>query len=203
MTNDPAPRSDTRIVRSRRALKAALLALLADKPFSRIKTNEIAKLASINRVTFYDHYATKEELLNELIDDVLSEYAGIIESLPGQAAVHTAPELLYGTIRSSVRHVKKHAGFYRIMLLTNGVPELSNRLHDQMSASLRKAFDRAGQNQQNIDFELFIDWVIGGAIGIYKYWLQQELRQPEEEIARQMLLIARASEQVFSPKRLI
>ena len=194
---------DTRVVRSRKALKAALLKLLADKPFTRIKTSEIAKLAQINRVTFYDHYASKEELLEEVIDDVLTEYADIIESLPGQTAAHATPDYLYKTIRSSVRHVKKHADFYRIMLLTNGVPDLSNKLHDQMSASLRKSFRQAGSEHAEVEYELFIDWIIGGAIGIYKYWLQNGLRHSEEEIARQMLIITTASGQVFNPKRII
>ncbi|CAI6032830.1 TetR/AcrR family transcriptional regulator [Cohnella sp. JJ-181] len=195
--------TDTRVVRSRKALKAALLQLLAEKTFSLIKTNEIAKLAQINRVTFYDHYASKEELLEEIIDDVLTEYAGIIESVPGRLAAHAEPDYLYKTIRSSVRHVKKHADFYRIMLLTNGVPDLSNKLHEQMRASLRKSFERAGSGHAEVEFELFIDWIIGGAIGIYKHWLQNGLRQTEEEIARQMLIITTASGQVFNTKRLL
>lgn len=185
--------SDSRVVRSRKALKEAMLRLLSEKPFSLIKTNEIAKSAGINRVTFYDHFSTKEELLGEIVDDVLSEYGEIIETSPGDAKGLASADELYRTIRSSVRHIKKHAEFYSIMLLTNGVPDLSNRLHDQMSASLHKTFKKAGPLSTAIEYDLYIDWIIGGAIGIYKNWLQNGLRQTEEEIAKQMLIITTAS----------
>ncbi|MDG0793750.1 TetR/AcrR family transcriptional regulator [Cohnella ginsengisoli] len=185
--------SDTRVVRSRKALKSALLRLLAEKPFSLIKTNEIAKSAGINRVTFYDHYSTKEELLDEIVDDVLSEYGEIIEGSPADAKGLASKDELYQTITSTVRHIKKHADFYRIMLLTNGVPDLSNRLHEQMSASLHKTFRKATMLSSSIEYDLYIDWIIGGAIGIYKNWLQNGLRQTEEEIAKQMLIITTSS----------
>lgn len=197
-----AHESDTRVVRSRKVLKSALLQLLSEKPFSLIKTNEIAKAAGINRVTFYDHFSTKEELLDELVDDVLSEYGDIIEASPGDAKGLASSDELYHTIRSSVRHIKKHAEFYRIMLLTNGVPDLSNRLHDQMSASLHKTFRKAGALSSAIEYDLYIDWIIGGAIGIYKNWLQNGLRQTEEEIAKQMLIITTASSRGLDQPRM-
>ncbi|MBM7568405.1 TetR/AcrR family transcriptional regulator [Paenibacillus sacheonensis] len=195
--------SDARTARSRSQLKSALLELLGEKPFSQIRTKEIAGRARIHRVTFYDHYAAKEDLLEELIDDVLTEYADIIESTPSNLIAQWPPMLLVKTIRQSIRHIGKHAEFYRILLLTNGVPDLTNRLHDQMSRSLHVSLGRMSTKHADIDYDLFIDWIIGGAIAIYKHWLQSGMKQTEEDIAKQMLRITLAAGQVFNPRRVI
>ncbi|QHT59090.1 TetR/AcrR family transcriptional regulator [Paenibacillus lycopersici] len=195
-----AHESDARAVRSRKQLKHALIALLSEKPFNEIRTKEIAERAGINRVTFYDHFAAKEDLLDELIDEVLTEYADIIENAPSSLQADPSVQLVH-TIRLSVRHIQKHAEFYRIMLLTSGVPDLTNRLHDQMNRSLHLSFARSKEATADIDHDLFIAWIIGGAIGVYKYWLQSGMKQSEEEITKQMLRITLASRHVFNVRR--
>lgn len=195
--------TDARTVRSREQLKSALLAILAGKAFHQIRTKEIAERAGINRVTFYDHFATKEELLDELIDDVMTEYAEIIESSARITVAQLQPVDVKRAIQLSVHHIKKHAQFYTIMFFTNGVPDLANRLHDQMRRSLSLSFSRMMQQNPEEDVDLFIDWVIGGAIGIYRYWLQNGLRQSEAEIAKHMLRVMEATSQVFHPRKRI
>ncbi|MCQ6559398.1 TetR/AcrR family transcriptional regulator [Paenibacillus mendelii] len=193
--------TDLRVMRTRGQLKAALLSLLLEKTFDEIKIKEIAEKAGVNRVTYYDHYSSKEEILTELIEDVLNEYADIIEGMPVIPPSHGPSVEFMKTIRLSVGHIKKHSDFYGIMLLKNGVPDFTNRLHDQMSQSLHQSVHQMARVHPDIEFDLFVDWIIGGAIGVYKYWLQNGMRQTEEEISRQLLKIALASSQVFLPRK--
>ncbi len=60
-------RSDPRCLRTRSLLRAALSELLEAKSFERISIAEIADTASLNRVTFYDHYVDKVALLDDLV----------------------------------------------------------------------------------------------------------------------------------------
>ncbi|MBF6633265.1 MAG: TetR/AcrR family transcriptional regulator, partial [Planococcus sp. (in: Bacteria)] len=64
-------KKDRRIDKSKSALKEALIFLMDEKEFKSITITEIVQSANLNRGTFYKHYQTQEELLNELIDDVL------------------------------------------------------------------------------------------------------------------------------------
>lgn len=193
---------DIRAVRTRTLLKEALLTLMTDKNIDQIRIKEITEKAGVNRVTYYDHFSTKEELLTELIDDVLLEYADIIESMPVISKSKRAPIEYMKTIRLSVGHIKKHHIFYSLMLLTSGVPNFSNRLHDQMSESLHQFMHRVEQIDPDLEIELLVSWIVGGAIGMYKYWLNNGMRQSEEELSRQMLKIALASSQVFNLRSL-
>jgi AcrR family transcriptional regulator len=60
--------TDPRIVRSRRMLMEALARLLTQKEFEDISIQEIADEATLNRATFYLHYADKNALLQAMTD---------------------------------------------------------------------------------------------------------------------------------------
>lgn len=56
-------RLDPRVKRTRQLLLQALTALLAEKSFEAITVQDIAERATVNRVTFYAHFADKFALL--------------------------------------------------------------------------------------------------------------------------------------------
>lgn len=59
--------NNPRSIRARTALREALLELIKDRPLDKIKVSEITKAAGLYRMTFYNHYETKEDLLNDAI----------------------------------------------------------------------------------------------------------------------------------------
>src|ERR1700730_9034581 len=68
--------TDPRIVRSRRMLMDALAKLLMKKEFEDISVQEIADEATLNRATFYLHYADKNALLQAMTE---SRFRDLIE----------------------------------------------------------------------------------------------------------------------------
>lgn len=58
---------DPRMKRTRQLLQDGLRKLLRQKPLDEIFVQDIAEAATVNRATFYDHYADKFELFNSLI----------------------------------------------------------------------------------------------------------------------------------------
>ncbi|ASJ20133.1 TetR family transcriptional regulator [Brachyspira hampsonii] len=67
MKND---KKDLRIIKTQKLLKDSLLELLKNNSLKDISVTEICEHALVNRVTFYDHFNNKEELLNSIIDDI-------------------------------------------------------------------------------------------------------------------------------------
>src|SRR5277367_1636705 len=58
---------DPRIRRTRQLLQGALRDLLPKRSFDEISVQEIADAATVNRATFYDHYADKFALLDAMV----------------------------------------------------------------------------------------------------------------------------------------
>jgi AcrR family transcriptional regulator len=69
-----APSRDPRAIQTRSALEGAFRKLLKIKSYQRITVTDITKQAGIARHTFYNHYETKGELLDSLIDSILEEF---------------------------------------------------------------------------------------------------------------------------------
>src|ERR1700721_3433039 len=71
--------TDPRIVRSRRMLMDALAKLLMKKELEDVSVQEIADEATLNRATFYLHYADKNALLQAMTE---SRFRDVIERRP-------------------------------------------------------------------------------------------------------------------------
>jgi AcrR family transcriptional regulator len=67
MLHPDCAKLDPRIRRTRKLLQDALRKLLAEKEFDKISVQDITEAATLNRATFYAHYADKFALLGELI----------------------------------------------------------------------------------------------------------------------------------------
>src|SRR4051794_9303038 len=78
---DSEPALDRRQRKSRRALHAALLELVATRPYATITVDEIAATADLARATFYAHYRDKNALLigtyQELMGELMPEVADV------------------------------------------------------------------------------------------------------------------------------
>lgn len=69
-----SPRVDPRVTRTRKLIRDGLTSLLAEKNFSAINVQDVAGRATINRATFYAHYADKFALLDALVREDVAAY---------------------------------------------------------------------------------------------------------------------------------
>lgn len=73
MTSAIRPSSDTRKRKTREALSAAMLEMLAEKPFDEIQILELTTRAQVGYATFFRHYAQPVEVLDEVAGDLIRE----------------------------------------------------------------------------------------------------------------------------------
>ena len=75
------PRPDARITKSRHALQAALLELVAEMPFEEVTVAAITTRAGVGYATFFRHYTSREALLAEIADDLIGQLLVLIAPL--------------------------------------------------------------------------------------------------------------------------
>jgi len=68
-----AERVDPRVRRTRKLLQQAFLELLQEKNFASISIQDITKRATVNRATFYAHFADKYALMDAIIREQFRE----------------------------------------------------------------------------------------------------------------------------------
>ena len=112
-----AEATDPRILRSRRMLMEALVNLLNKKEFEDISIQEIVDEATLNRATFYLHYADKNALLQAMtatrFRDLRAHAGGRgIDSARGAAEVSEHALLHHPAVIALLGHgLERGAGF--------------------------------------------------------------------------------------------
>lgn len=65
--------AETRKARTREAIRGALLALLAEKPFDQIQILDLTNRAKVGYATFFRHYAGPVDVLDEVASEEIRE----------------------------------------------------------------------------------------------------------------------------------
>jgi hypothetical protein len=73
MAADAVCVEDRRIVKTRAALREALIELTEEQGWNGFSINDLCERANINRGTFYNHYRDKDELMMAFQDEVLEQ----------------------------------------------------------------------------------------------------------------------------------
>ncbi|TVX99060.1 TetR/AcrR family transcriptional regulator [Cohnella terricola] len=197
MSHQESP--DTRAARTRTLLHAALLDLVNEKPYVEVSVTDIAKKAGINRVTFYSHYSSKDELIEEIVEEKFNEYFAIVEYIKPLKEMERLMAALEIYFRKSLYHIRRNMKFYRL-LLSGALPEYKDRFEGQLHVRLKQILRKAEINggvKSPVDFDFYVEWTIGGSIHIIRKWLAGEMSTSQEQFMEQMLLISAVSSKLF------
>ena len=82
-------KSDLRVTKTRRLIKATFLELVQAKPVQKITVTELAKRAEISKGIFYLHYLDIYDLYNQMVEETVAKIAGSFDPYPD---LFSAPE---------------------------------------------------------------------------------------------------------------
>ena len=136
MVRDAAAQRRADAVRNREAILSAGLEVLSRRPDAGL--GEIARASALTRTTVYAHFATREELLEELLRRAVAETAKMIDA--GDPGSGPADVALLRVLEASWQHVAELAGLTDLIGRTLG--ERAVTLHapvqERLSALVRR-----------------------------------------------------------------
>lgn len=173
-------RMDRRKRRTRRAIRDAYLTLLEERDYSKITVTELARVADIDRKTFYLHYDSLEALVDELIEE---EALSVAHSM-GKVSLDERGMLdirsLYIALSAELT-----SGFSRHAAILSHVnkEDFIDRLQLSMSRIVVEE-DALGLGEQlGPTLELFSTFVCSGLLSTYRRWLETNSELPLDELA--------------------
>lgn len=89
--------SDPRAERSRQALRSAFNAMVVATPYAQIRVHAIAAAAGVSRSTFYELFASKDALLQDVLVGPFSILADCVDDQAGPAPVLALLEHFWDT----------------------------------------------------------------------------------------------------------
>ncbi|WP_231573980.1 TetR/AcrR family transcriptional regulator [Paenibacillus sp. FSL R5-0345] len=177
-----------RTSKSRKELKNALILLMEKKNFRTITITDIVTLADLNRGTFYKHYQTKEELLNELIDDVLEDLIKAYKD----PYLHTDKFMVSELTTSSIKifeHVVCYSNFYTIIVNSNVLLGFQNKICDILKELTKQDLVAVNNTNNNINIELFSSYTAYALFGLIMEWVKGGFKYTANHMAEQLIQI--------------
>ena len=75
-------KKDSRIGKTDRDIKRAMLELIRKEPYGQIRIEQIMQEAPVTKVTFYKHFASKDDVLGSIREDMVSEMLASLNKMP-------------------------------------------------------------------------------------------------------------------------
>ena len=165
--------SDARAVRSREKIRKAFLVLLETSPLNEITIREICAKASINSVTFYRHYESKECLLEEIAAEEVRQLVEL--TLPVFNAENTSAAAV-----TLCTYVDNHRKLWTT-LFVGGAAESVRRTLMDLSRKVSHAYASSeGWPPKDVAVAIFV----ASTVELLTWWLQQKDPTPISDVAK-------------------
>lgn len=170
---------DLRVIRTRKMLREAMIALTIQKGFKTVTVNDIVALAMVNRATFYRHYQDKYDLVESYLDELYAQLNPAPVSVP-------TPEEPNPRLVKLFEHIHDNAPFYRAMLGPQGYSGFGERIRRLTEASLRERWQAfsAAEGRPRIPEPMLLNYLSHASFGALVWWLEGERRDSPEQMAR-------------------
>lgn len=175
------PKSDIRKIRTKKLLREALIALMAQKPAADITVKNLIEKAEIGRSTFYMHYTDKDDFIEKNIAEFLQDY----ETQTCQFDKLPYSEYIYKRKRFFFEYVRQNRKFFTVLFNEYNFPRFYNQLLDMgmrymyrvyQPAATDEATDPQNKDKVHMHFDIVANYIVTANIGFIKHWLETDLK---------------------------
>jgi AcrR family transcriptional regulator len=201
MTNRPGangelPKTDRRILRSKKALRDALVELIQEKGYDAVSVEEITQRANVGRATFYLHYKDKEELLLEEFIEIAQDRVQALSEIPisvwetnDNPVERFAESQPIMPLQKVFEHAAENAGLYRVLLRGESSPRLADQIRRIIAASINDIAEAARQKDPTpvkleVPIDLLAAYFSGALLSSLSWWLSEKTPPSPSEMTR-------------------
>lgn len=167
--------TDLRVQRTKKILKDTFNEMIVTTDFEKITIKDLCDKAMINRRTFYLHYSSIEDILEDFISDYTREYYDLIKDFD---TIEEVDELVKSYFTYSE---EKGIMFERINTSPNFeyirlrmIQKVEDYAANDNNFHMLKKFDKVSQNL----IHSFINWA---CVGLYREWVKNGRNLPMDE----------------------
>lgn len=186
------PTEDRRIIRTKEAIRAALVDLIEAKGFEALSVKDITAKANINRGTFYLHYKDKFDLLDQTLNEVIKDIERIILKITALSTADFADTRIPATVVVRLfEYFNDNAALMQAILATKGNYALQAQIKALMWSNVfEKNFVTLVKKEKLlVPGEYLVSYIASAHFGVIQEWLDRGRRESPEEMARILINI--------------
>ncbi|MBP2652241.1 MAG: TetR family transcriptional regulator [Firmicutes bacterium] len=167
-------KSDLRIIRTKKAIRQTFYEMLSEMDYEKISIKELTKRACINRRTFYLHYSFLDELLEEFMDELVSNYVNRTHNMNG---LYDLPEIT----RQFLLFFAQQDSLHEKIICSKNFRYISDRINQKIIEHNESHIDHIG-SMNSYTKDIIITYLNTTVLEIYRKWVNDKKRIPLEDL---------------------
>jgi len=165
--------SDARVVRTRQALRQAMVELAEESALEAITVRAIAARAGVGYATFFRHYADKEALLADVADLLTQEFLRRVRPLLEQRDRR-------GAARSLCKFVEEHEALHRALIAGGSGETVRAEMLKTVMGTLAGA---RTEQPEGVLPDLLLRHLVAANLSLLAWWLNNPGKVDTETMA--------------------
>lgn len=157
--------SDKRVIRTKKAIKSALFTIMENKDISSITISELTKRANVNRRTFYTHYRSITDILNEIESDLVKSLTELVDNFDTEDFRTSTYNLFIGLNELITVEFDYYFQLVRVDMRSMLMSRLKNvirKLTDRLLSEFCRVY--------GLDLAIISSFIVGGFFNSYLEW---------------------------------
>lgn len=170
--------------RTKRHLKDSFILLIRQKGYQSVRVTDIVHHAQYNRTTFYHYYEDKQQIANEILEDLYNMVqCEAINRYPLGRHVFTSEmdENSFGLMY----YIYDHQSLFQLFSQKDSIPGIQNVLPDAIYTLLEDKFVFV-ENAKLINSNDFKLYMTHGTVGLIIDWIEKDFQNTPNEMTNKL-----------------
>lgn len=177
------PKTDRRTRRTRQALYQGLIQLLEEKPVAEISVKELCQVCDLNRSTFYLHYASVQELLEAMEQEILEGLNEVLDKFDAAFMQSPDPVPRDAALAEAFQFLSDRSEFCQVILSRRSDPDFIDQVKAVVRSRCLNQWAQLLDRGQDARAEYFLSFVLSGSLGVVEQWTEDGMRQSPAQLA--------------------
>ena len=172
-------------IRSRQLIRRAFMELLNEKSFEKITATDIIKRADINRSTFYAHYPDARGLMDEILNEIVVMFQGMLSDIDFSIFYEDPKPILEKVMAFLYENQALYQKLARSRMAFPVIEQLKQVLIDQVLSYP----DLPVKDPHSPETMIRVRVLLGGLIDTYRQWLVGDFECTMDEACEEVAKI--------------
>ena len=176
---------DKRIMKTKRAIHAAMSKLLADKPIDEITVTELSEAAEINRKTFYNYYSSVYMVAEEMEDEIVARFDETLRRIDFDTLLKD-PQTTFNTL---ARLIASDLDFYGSILMNRSQDSFLQKIISSLKERVMTLYSSRISPDNELE-EYVLEYIVAGMVSVYQRWFESGRKADIEVLSRKISTLA-------------
>ncbi|REE56298.1 TetR family transcriptional regulator [Paenibacillus taihuensis] len=186
-----ADKIDRRQLKTKQALRKALMELIEEKGMEGLTVTDISTRADVNRGTFYLHYRDVHDMVSQIKAEILEAVDQLMQQVDiYELRMCAAKETTYPGMVRLIEELERNGDFLKIILGPKGDPGFGMTLKAMITKHIwGKMVSHQAMKEFLVPAEYLLAYTTSANFGILTHWIESGMKQTPTEVARILMRI--------------